>query len=58
MVTACGSLYIGLCLYVDGMVADFRSRIDAIHCHVWEERITDAWLVYVKEFQFHIEIIE
>lgn len=62
-ITACTSLYTGLCFYIDGMVTDFRNRIDTIYCYsvTRQKNITgsiNAWLVYVEEFQFHIEIVE
>lgn len=61
VITACSSLYIGLCFYIDGMVTDFRNRINSVHDHAVacpETRSAHAWPVYVKEFHFHIEIIE
>lgn len=58
VLTAVGSLYVGLCLYISGMVADMKTRLDSAFASPKEFNKTDQWTVIVQEINFHTEIIE
>lgn len=51
-----GSLYTGLCLYINGMVLDMKARLT--YTAFGSQHRMDLWSVYVKEIAFHIEIIQ
>lgn len=55
-----GSLYSGLCLYINGMVADMKASIpnSAFDSHLRSNQPVEYWSIFVKEIDFHIEIIE
>lgn len=59
MIIATASIFIGLHLYINGMMQDMRIRLTmrAIDGDSTEEP-TQMWPTYVEEIQFHIEIIE
>lgn len=59
VVPLAGSLYSGLCLYINGMVADMKTRIScpASALHHGADRAS-RWPIYVQEIDFHNEIIE
>lgn len=58
VLTTVGSLYVGLCLYINGMVADMRTRVDSAFASHKEFNKMDQWAVILKEIDFHNEIIE
>lgn len=57
------ALYTGMCFYITGMVDDLKAQIHKVN-HVLnseetEQRTdkTDIWFKYVKEIEFHNEIL-
>lgn len=61
IITTSGSLFIGLCLYIGGMVTDVEKRISSI-AQKSTDQTTRAdhnkmWSIYVNELRFHNEII-
>lgn len=57
------TIYIGLCLYIIGMVKDLKARINAINQFTLTDArhqmdSTEICAIYVKEIRFHIDIIE
>lgn len=66
MFNSSGSMYIGLSLYINGMVQDLKKRIEKIDVDSTSigdkspspMTQTEIWLIYVKEMDFHMEIIE
>lgn len=53
-----GSLCMGLCYYINGMVADLKSRMESVSELTRNAYQRRAWPIYVKEIDFHAEIIE
>lgn len=54
-----GSLYLGLCLYTVGMVADLKAKMSAIDDSLdIREESTRILSIYVKAIHFHVSIIE
>lgn len=56
------SLYIGMFLYITGMARDMQARIIAIEDDLASEQPqkmnqANKWPIYVREIQFHAEII-
>lgn len=54
------SFYIGMFLYTTGMVRDMQARIIAIEDdpeHPQKMNQANKWPIYVREIQFHAEII-
>lgn len=51
------SLYIGLCLYIGGMVADLRTKMAKFDHKTPVGSIT-VRSIYVQALQFHADIIE
>lgn len=53
-----GSLYSGFCLYINGMVADMKTKI-AYGAFGSDHKPNGAnlWAIYVEEINFHNEII-
>lgn len=57
-ITATGSIYFGMFCYINGMVEDVRHRLipsGATGAHQFLDQ-TKAWPIYVREFEFHVEI--
>lgn len=53
------SIYIGMCLYITGMVKDMKMRITAIDSPAYHRlHESNTWPIYVREISFHNEIIE
>lgn len=58
------ALYTGLCFYINGMVNDLKKQVENVDETLKREaarpRIdkTEIWLKFVKEYQFHTEILE
>lgn len=53
-----GSLYMGLCSYINGMVSDLKARMKAtskLKRKVYQKR---AWPIYVELIDFHAKTIE
>lgn len=57
--TAVASLYVGLCLYISGMVTDMRTQLIS-STFVLDGNVhqTNQRRIYAEEIAFHIEIIE
>lgn len=54
-----GSLYLGLCLYISGMTADMKTRLDfSVYGSDQKLDKNSLWSIYVQEIDFHNEIIE
>lgn len=55
-----GTIHTGIFLYINGMVKDMKMRINAINVDSSEKSHDSmkAWLNYVREIRFHIEIIK
>lgn len=52
-----GSMYISLCLYIDGMVAGLKAQMSSLD----QKRLADLTAIrsiYVKALKFHIDIVE
>lgn len=57
-----GSAYVGIALYINGMVKDMKMRIMSINDHSSNTSVNPinqmkTWSAYVQEIDFHIEII-
>lgn len=62
MVIACASSYVGIILYITGMVRDLKARLASIEDGPSPEpqrtvHPTEIWSIYVREIRFHVEII-
>lgn len=56
---ASGSIYIGISLYIIGMVEDLKMRIPSIDSDfVAQLNPASVWSIYVKEIDHHVEIIK
>lgn len=63
MIIATASIFIGLSLYINGMMEDMKMRLMSIDSDSTEKpskrlNPVQMWSIYVEEIQFHIEIIE
>lgn len=53
-----GSLYVGLCSYINAMVADMRVHMSqSAFGSVKRPQNVNFWPIYIKEVHFHIQII-
>lgn len=53
-----GSLYAGLCLYINGMVMDMKAKLSYADISSADElHGASRYLIYVHEIDFHNEII-
>lgn len=58
---ATGSMYIGFCLYINGMVKDMQIRVMSIDTNALsssEHSTLSTWSAYVQEIDLHVEIIK
>lgn len=52
------SIYVGIFLYIDGMVLDMRKRIISLNdVSTIRPRQLEKWSIYLTEIQFHNDII-
>lgn len=57
------ALYTGLCFYINGMVDDLKAQVQNADAMLKRESTrqrvdkTEIWLTFVKQFQFHREIL-
>lgn len=59
LVLVAGSIFIGMFLYITGMVSDMKMRIATIDDDLAsQQKNRHFWLLHVREFRFHVEIIE
>lgn len=58
------AVYTGLCFYITGMVDDLKAQIHKVSAILDRDETkqrtykTDIWLKYVKEIEFHNDIVE
>lgn len=62
MIIVSGSIYVGIFMYIDAMVSDIRMRFKTIADELSVEAKPSLdnlrlWSAYVREIDFHIEII-
>lgn len=60
MITA-GSMYVGIYLYINGMVKDMKMRIMSIDTNaviVSQHSTMSIWSTYIQEIELHVEIIK
>lgn len=56
ILTISSSIYIGMFLYITGMVKDMKVQIDQdLSPELSKE--TNKWMIYLQEIKFHAEII-
>lgn len=56
---ASGSIFVGIILYINGMVKDLNARIIALEINsIAEESPASAWSIYLQEINMHVEIIK
>lgn len=56
IISTIASFFVGVCLYVEGMVKDLKKTLMAFHKS--NEDQSEMWSIYVNEIRFHNEIIE
>lgn len=62
MVSSSGSSYIGMFLYINGMMSDMKMRLNSMNNNSMEAQqkpssSVEKWSIYVREMDFHVEII-
>lgn len=57
--TTIGSIYAGLCLYINGLVADMKAKLSFSVFKGPQHEVNQSidWSLYVQEIDFHVEII-
>lgn len=62
VVSSSGSSYIGMFLYINGMMRDMKMRLNSMNNNSMEAQqkpssSVEKWSIYVREMDFHVEII-
>lgn len=61
IITTTGSMYIGIFLYIHGMVEDLKMRILSINTDILSEKgptKQNTWPFYIEEIDLNVEIIK
>lgn len=59
IITTTGTIYVGIFLYINGMVEDLKMRVFPIDADFIGDIIpVDIWSIYVHEINLHAEIIK